>query len=70
MELNKPAVIKLFNEHFNGNFSKFARALGVDVSYVYRVIEKEKNCGVKFYTSVIRWCQENNMDYREFILLP
>lgn len=69
MSLNKPALTKLLYDEFNGNFTKLAKALNVDVSYVYRVIEKEKNCGAKFFSSVIRWCQDNNRDYREYIFL-
>ncbi len=70
MKLNKSELIKLLNEEFNGNFSKLSRALGLNVAYVYRVIEKDKNCGVKFFSSIIRWCQENNKDYKEYIFLP
>lgn len=70
MNLNKPAFIKLFYEEFKGNFSRLAKVLGLDVSYVYRVIEKEKKCGIKFFNALIRWCQENNRNYMDYIFLP
>jgi energy-converting hydrogenase A subunit M len=70
MKLNKHALERLLYEHFGGNFTRLSKELRIDVSHVHKVIEKEKGCGAKFLNSIIRWCQENDKDYREFIFLP
>jgi hypothetical protein len=70
MKLNKVAMINLLYERFNGNFSRLARELGLDVAYVYRVLEKNRNCGAKFFSNIMLWCTKNNLDYKRFIFLP
>lgn len=69
MRLNKAALTDLLNTKFNGNFTKFSKELGLNVAYVYRVLEKDRNCGVKFYSCVIQWCKDNDVDYNQYIFL-
>ena len=69
LRLNKVALTDLLNTKFNGNFTKLAKELELDVAYVYRVLEKDRNCGVKFYSCVMRWCNDNNVDYKRYIFL-
>ncbi|GEQ22115.1 hypothetical protein CBU02nite_26210 [Clostridium butyricum] len=69
MELNKNALIELMNNKFNGSYTKLAKALGIDVAYVYRVLVKERNCGAKFYSCIIQWCNSNDEDYNKYIFL-
>ena len=69
MKLNKEALNRLLYDKFDGNYSRLARELQLNVTYVYRVLEKDKNCGAKFFSSVIKWCNDNGMDYNEYIFL-
>lgn len=69
MELNKIALIELMNNKFEGSYTKLARALGIDTAYVYRVLAKERNCGIKFYSCIMSWCSSNNEDYTKYILI-
>ncbi|MFC5702632.1 hypothetical protein ACFPVX_15110 [Cohnella faecalis] len=70
MKLNKAALIRHMNENFNGNYAWLAWELKIDVAYVYAVLVNDKKCGELFLKSIIRWCDENNTDFREYIFLP
>ena len=70
MRLNKEALNKVLYDEYEGNYSRFSRELGLDVAYVYRVLVKDRNCGTKFFSNVMKWCNEKGRDFNEFIFLP
>ncbi|MCB2340333.1 hypothetical protein [Clostridium estertheticum] len=70
MELNKFALKNLMDERFNSSYTKLSRAIGVDVAHVYRVLAKNNTPGIKFFNGIIKWCTDNQLDYREYIFLP
>ncbi|MBW9174014.1 hypothetical protein K2F43_22955 [Clostridium estertheticum] len=70
MELNKFALKNLMDERFNSSYTKLSRAIGVDVAHVYRVLAKNNTPGIKFFNGMIKWCTDNQLDYREYIFLP
>jgi len=70
MNLNKSALQDLMDERFNRSYTKLSKAIGVDVAHVYRVLVKNNTPGIKFFNGIIKWCTDNQIDYREFIYLP
>lgn len=70
MRLNKEALNKVLYEEYGGNYSRFSRELRLDVAYVYKVLVKDKNCGTKFFSSVMKWCNDNGRDFNNYIFLP
>ncbi|MBU3217324.1 hypothetical protein LL033_00925 [Clostridium estertheticum] len=69
MGLNKFALKNLMDERFNSSYTKLSRAIGVDVAHVYRVLAKDNTPGIKFFNGIIKWCTDNQLDYREYIFL-
>lgn len=70
MSLNKYALRGLMNERFNSSYTKLSKAIGVDVAHVYRVLVKNNTPGIKFFNGLMKWCTDNQLDYREYIFLP
>jgi len=70
MGLNISALRLLMDEQFNKSYTKLSRAIGVDVAHVYRVLVKKNTPGIKFFNGIIKWCTDNQVDYREYIFLP
>ena len=70
MGLNKCALKNLMDERFNSSYTKLSRAIGVDVAHVHRVLTKNNTPGIKFFNGIIKWCTDNQLDYREYIFLP
>ncbi|MCB2295770.1 hypothetical protein LGK95_20045 [Clostridium algoriphilum] len=70
MDLNKCALQLLMDERFNFSYTKLFKAIGVDVAHVYRVLVKNNTPGIKFFNGINKWCTDNQIDYREYVLLP
>jgi hypothetical protein len=70
MELKKSALQKLLEDWFNSSYTKLSKAIGVDVAHVYRVLVKNNTPGLKFFNGLMKWCTDNQLDYREYIFLP
>lgn len=45
----------------------FARILGIDYSYLYRVMRGERKAGKKFISSMLRLCRHLNLDIYDFL---
>ena len=67
MGLNIAALKLLMDEQFSKSYTKLSRAIGVDVAHVYRVLVKKYTPGIKFFNGIIKWCTDNQVDYREYI---
>ncbi|MBU3112672.1 hypothetical protein [Clostridium lacusfryxellense] len=70
MGLNKYALQTLMNERFNSSYTRLSKAIGVDVAHVYRVLVNNNTPGIKFFNGIMKWCTDNQLDYREYIFLP
>jgi len=70
MGLKKFALQNLMEERFNRSYTKLSKAIGVDVAHVYRVLAKNNTPGIKFFNGIIKWCTDNQLDYRKYIFLP
>jgi len=70
MHLKKYALQQLLEQSFDSSYTGLSNAIGIDVAHVYRVIVKNKTPGLKFFNGLMKWCTENELDYREYIFLP
>lgn len=45
----------------------FARKLGLDYSYVFRILRGNRGIGNKFLTQLIKFCEKERISFRSFI---
>lgn len=70
MEINIEKLKMLLKEKFYNNKSLMAKVLGIETSHVIKVFKNNgKGAGAKFCGAVINYCNENNLDYKEYIFL-
>ncbi|MGH4138233.1 hypothetical protein [Clostridium sp.] len=70
MDLKKSELQHLLEECFGSSYTKLSKAIGVDVAHVYRVMVKNNTPGLKFFNGLMKWCTDNQLDYRKYIFLP
>ncbi|MGE5398180.1 MAG: hypothetical protein ACM3MK_11695 [Chitinophagales bacterium] len=46
-----------------------AKRLGIDYSYLYRVLKKEKGAGAKFITGLFQLCKEEGLVFDNYIIM-
>jgi transcriptional regulator with XRE-family HTH domain len=46
---------------------ELAKRLGIDYSYLFRVINGEKKGGGKLFAGLYRLCREENLDFNNYI---
>ena len=70
MEANIIELEKLLNERFKGNQTDFAKAMGLERTHVNKVFKsKGKGAGAVFCGAVIKYCNNNNLNYQNYIFL-
>lgn len=70
MEINIEELEKLLNEEFNGNQTIFAEAMGLERTHVNKVLKnKGKGAGAVFCGAIIKYCNDNKLDYKKYIFL-
>ena len=70
MEVNIEALEKLMIERFQGNQTAFAEATGLERTHVNKVFKnKGKGAGAMFCGAIIKFCNDNNLDYQKYIFL-
>ncbi len=67
MFLEKEKVRELMVTKANGNYHEFSRQLGVDVAQLHRVLNTGSNAGPKLLGKLMIYCQENNLDFNDYI---
>lgn len=70
MEVNIKNLEELLKDKFYNNKSLMARTMGIEVSHITKVFKgKGRGAGAKFLGAIIRYCEENNLNYRDYIFL-
>lgn len=70
MKVNIKALEELLQKKFGGNQTAFAEATGLDRTHVNKVFRnKGKGAGSIFCGAIIKYCNENNLDYKNYIFL-
>lgn len=69
MEVNIEALKKLLEEKFHNNQTLFAQELGLDRTHVNKVFKNNgKGAGAIFCGAIIKYCNENNLDYKDYFI--
>jgi hypothetical protein len=68
--VNIEKINELIQNKFHGNQSKFAEEVGIQRVHLNKVIKSNgKGAGAIFCGAIINYCNENNIDYKEYIFL-
>lgn len=70
MKLNIPALKTLMQERFESNYHAFARALGIDVAAVHKILNKQINAGLKTINKIIDYLKTQGLNINDYIFLP
>ncbi|AZR72356.1 hypothetical protein BBF96_02475 [Anoxybacter fermentans] len=68
MRLNVEKVGKMLKER-GWSEVMFARKLNLDYSYVYRVMRGERGVGKKFLAGLMKFCEKEGLNFKDFIFL-
>lgn len=70
MEINMGAFYTLLRERFNNNQAEMAKILGISRYQLNMVINSNgKKAGKKVMGAIIKFCDDNNYDFRNYIFL-
>lgn len=68
MKINIEALKKLLEEKFHGNQTIFSEATGLERTHVNKVFRSNgKGAGAIFCGAIIKYCNQNNLDYQNYI---
>ncbi len=70
MEINISKLESLLVSNFDNNKSLMARKLGIETSHLNKVFHNNgRGAGAKFCGAIMKYCEENDLDYKQFIFL-
>ena len=71
LRVNIEMVCELIKQNFRNNKTFFAETIGVDPSYLSAVLNnKAIDHSPKICNGIMKYCQDNNLDYKKYIILP
>lgn len=70
MGVNIEALEELLENEFNGNQTLFSEKTGIERTHVNKVFKnKGKGAGAVFCGGIIKYCNNNKLDYHKYIFL-
>lgn len=70
MRINVTNLNRLIEDKFRGNQTFFAETAGIDRSYLNQILNnKVSDSSSKVCNSIIKYCESNNLNYKDFIFL-
>lgn len=70
MELKIEKLNELLKDRFNNNQTLFAQTLGLERTHVNKVFKSNgKGAGAVFCGAIIKYCNENGLNYKDYIFL-
>lgn len=70
MKVNIANLNKLIEEKYRGNKTFFAEIAEIDRSYLNQMLNnKVSNNSPKICNAIIRYCEKNNLNYKDYIFL-
>lgn len=70
MRINIRTFLQLLKERFNGNQSKMAKVLGMSRPHINKIIKTKGRCaGIVACGAIIKYCDKNGLDFRDYIFL-
>lgn len=67
MNKNSNGMEKFIKKYFDGSRKNCAITLDISQSTICRVINGNSNGGRKFLAKIIKYCDKNNIDFKDFI---
>jgi hypothetical protein len=67
MKLKREKITELMNEYTNGNFSRFARILGIDPSHLHRFLKSDIGGGKKIVGAIMKFCKDKGLSFEEYV---
>ncbi len=70
MKINVKAVNDLIKNKFDNNQTLFAKEINADRTHLNRVLRANGNgAGAVICGGIIKYCEDNNLDYKDYIFL-
>lgn len=70
MKVNVINLNRLIEEKFRGNQTFFAETVKIDRSYLNQILNnRASNNSPKVCNAIIKFCEDNNLNYKDFIIL-
>ena len=70
MNLNLRAFLQLLKEDFDNNQARMAKELGINRTHINRIITTKGKCaGAIVCGAIIKYCDKNKLDFRDYIFL-
>ncbi|HBQ25496.1 MAG TPA: hypothetical protein DD791_03795 [Syntrophomonas sp.] len=66
MKINRSALVQLA-ETRNWSIPELAKRLGVNYSYLYRIIQGEKQGGAKLWSGIYSLCKQEGLSIEDYI---
>lgn len=70
MKINIEKVKELMAERHNGNYNAFARATGINVALLYKMLNNKANAGLRTVNRLIDYLKQNGLNVEDYIFLP
>lgn len=72
MKINKQKFRKeIFQERFNGNYSKCAQYMNVEPQQMHRFMNNENSeAGAKLLGGFFAYCEKEGLNFKDYIFLP
>ena len=70
MELKIQELKNLMDEKYNGNYNAFARATGINVALLFRILNGKGGAGLKTLNLLIAFFKKENLSVEDYIFLP
>jgi hypothetical protein len=71
MRINVEAVLQLIQEKFRNNKTWFAETIGLSDAYLNGILNNNKPAdSKKACACIIQYCEQNSLDYKQYIFLP
>ncbi len=67
--LNVEKFTELVEVKFNNNYTSCAKEIGVNVSTISRILNKEVEPSTKFIKLFAEYCKKNKIDFKKYIFL-
>ena len=69
MKLKIEMLKKMMDEKHDGNYNAFARATGINVALVYRLLNGQAQAGLKTINLLIEYMKKNDLKVEDYIFL-
>lgn len=63
------ALLKNLMKEKGWRKTEFAKRLGINYSYLCRLLDGERNPGSKFFSCFLKFCREENLEFEDYFYI-